>query len=88
MGLLDSKNVEQRTVEFIPPSERHGVVRSLLTVWFSANMNMTSVVAGMLPIVFGLDIKWAIIAIIVGNLIGTVFMAYHSAQGPKLGSRR
>ena len=85
MGLLDSKNVEQRTVEFIPPSERHGVVRSLLTVWFSANMNLTSVVAGMLPIVFGLDIKWAIIAIIVGNLIGTVFMAYHSAQGPKLG---
>jgi NCS1 family nucleobase:cation symporter-1 len=85
MGLLDSKNVEQRTVEFIPPSERHGVVRSLLTVWFSANMNMTSVVAGMLPIVFGLDIKWAIIAIIVGNLVGTVFMAYHSAQGPKLG---
>jgi nucleobase:cation symporter-1, NCS1 family len=85
MGLLDSKNVEQRTVEFIPPSERHGVVRSLLTVWFSANMNMTSVVAGMLPIVFGLDIKWAIIAIIAGNLIGTVFMAYHSAQGPKLG---
>ena len=85
MGLLDSKNFEQRTVEFIPPSERHGVVRSLLTVWFSANMNMTSVVAGMLPIVFGLDIKWAIISVLVGNAIGTVFMAYHSAQGPKLG---
>jgi NCS1 family nucleobase:cation symporter-1 len=85
MGFFDRQSVEQRTVEFIPPSERHGKVSSLLTVWFSANMNMTSVVAGMLPVIFGLDIKWAIIAILVGNLVGTVFMAYHSAQGPKLG---
>jgi len=85
MGFLDRKGVEQRTIEFIPPSERHGKVGSLLTVWFSANMNMTSVVAGMLPIVFGLNIGWAIVAVLVGNGIGTVFMAYHSAQGPKLG---
>lgn len=85
MGILDSDTVEQRTIEFIPLSERHGSVRSLITVWFSANMNMTSVVAGMLPIVFGLDIFWAVIAILVGNGVGTVFMAYHSAQGPKLG---
>jgi nucleobase:cation symporter-1, NCS1 family len=85
VGILDSNTVEQRTIEFIPLNERHGNVRSLITVWFSANMNMTSVVAGMLPIVFGLDIIWAIVAILVGNGVGTVFMAYHSAQGPKLG---
>jgi len=28
---------------------------------------------------------WAAIAILLGIIIGTLFMAFHSAQGPKLG---
>jgi hypothetical protein len=33
----------------------------------------------------GLNLTWAIVTIVVGNLIGALFMAYHSVQGPRLG---
>lgn len=32
-----------------------------------------------------MSLKWAIVAIIVGVVVGTLFMASHSAQGPHLG---
>ncbi len=48
-------------------------------------MQITTIVTGGLAIVLGLNLLWAIIAIIIGNLLGGIFMALHSAQGPKLG---
>jgi nucleobase:cation symporter-1, NCS1 family len=77
--------VEQRSIDVIPDSERHGSVRSLFTVWFSANMQITTVATGAIAVLFGLPLAWAIIALVVGNLLGAIFMALHSAQGPKLG---
>ena len=32
-----------------------------------------------------MSLEWAIIAIVIGNLVGALFMAYHSVQGPRLG---
>jgi NCS1 family nucleobase:cation symporter-1 len=78
-------SLEQRAVEFIPLAERHGSVRSLFTLWFGANMQVTTIVAGALNVVIGLSLPWALISLVVGNLFGAVFMALHSAQGPKLG---
>ncbi|MFD0829188.1 purine-cytosine permease family protein [Bacillus sp. UNC438CL73TsuS30] len=78
-------NIEKRTIEFIPESERHGSVRNLFTIWFSANMQVTTLVTGALAIEFGLSIFWGLIAVILGNLLGAIFMASHSVQGPKLG---
>jgi nucleobase:cation symporter-1, NCS1 family len=77
--------VERRSVDPVPDSERHGSVRSLFTVWFAANMQVTTVVTGALGVIVGLPLPWAILALAIGNLIGAVFMALHSAQGPKLG---
>ncbi len=77
--------VEQHSIDFIPESERHGHIINLFTVWFSANMQMTTVVTGALAVELGLNLAWSLIVIIIGNLIGAVFAAYHSAQGPKLG---
>jgi nucleobase:cation symporter-1, NCS1 family len=77
--------MEQRALEFVPESERHGTPRSLFTVWFAANMQITTIVTGALGVVLGLPLPWAILALTVGNLLGGVFMALHSAQGPKLG---
>lgn len=77
--------IERRSIDFIPESERHGSVKNLFSIWFSANAQITTVVTGALAIILGLDLWSAIIAIVVGNAIGGVFMAYHSAQGPKLG---
>jgi nucleobase:cation symporter-1, NCS1 family len=77
--------IEQRSIDFIPENERHGSVRNLFSIWFSANAQITTIVTGALAIVLGLNLWSAIVAILVGNLIGGIFMAYHSAQGPKLG---
>lgn len=76
---------EQRSVEFVPLAERHGSVRNLFTLWFGANMQVTAIVAGALNVAIGLSLPWALISLVIGNLFGAVFMALHSAQGPKLG---
>jgi NCS1 family nucleobase:cation symporter-1 len=78
--------VEQRAIEYIPLSERHGRPNTLFTIWFASNTQITAVATGLLAtVVFGLSLEWAIIAIVVGNLVGALFMAYHSVQGPRLG---
>ncbi|MCO6060445.1 cytosine permease [Pseudomonas sp. MOB-449] len=77
--------VENRSIEFIPLAERYGHPRRLFTIWFSANMQVTTLVVGTLGIISGLNLLWTFVAIILGNLIGTIFMAAHSAQGPHLG---
>jgi NCS1 family nucleobase:cation symporter-1 len=77
--------MEQRSIDFIPESERHGSVRNLFAIWFSANAQVTTIVTGALAIILGLNIWASVLAIILGNLLGGIFMAYHSAQGPKLG---
>jgi nucleobase:cation symporter-1, NCS1 family len=77
--------VERRSIDVIPDSERHGSVRSLFTVWFSANMQITTVATGAVGAVLGLPLTWVIVGLVLGNLLGAIFMALHSAQGPKLG---
>jgi len=77
--------VEQRSIEFIPGSERHGSPRSLFFIWFASNMQITTVVTGALGVILGLSLPWALLALVIGNVAGAVFMAGHSAQGPKLG---
>lgn len=85
MEVINFMEIERHSIDFIPEEERHGRVGDLFTVWFSANMQLTPLVTGALAVVLGLDLGWSIVVIIIGNLIGAIFMAYHSAQGPKLG---
>ncbi|MCW4355210.1 cytosine permease [Hoyosella sp. YIM 151337] len=77
--------VESHGIDFIPESERYGHPRRLFSIWFSSNMQVTAMVVGALGVVAGLGIGWVILALILGNLVGGVFMAGHSAQGPHLG---
>lgn len=77
--------IEKRSIDYIPTEERYGDPKSLFDVWFSANMHITGLVTGALSVNFGLNIFWSVVAIIMGNCLGAIFMALHSAQGPKLG---
>lgn len=77
--------VETRTIDVIPDSERHGTPRSQFTLWFGANMQITAIVDGALAVVFGADALWAIVGLTLGNILGGIVMALHSAQGPRLG---
>ncbi|KAA2248437.1 cytosine permease [Solihabitans fulvus] len=77
--------VERRSIDPVPESERHGHPRSLFTLWFAANMQITSAVTGALTVLVGLHPLWALVAVVLGNALGGVPMALHAAQGPKLG---
>ncbi|WP_218509988.1 cytosine permease [Variovorax sp. dw_308] len=77
--------VETRTIDMVPEHERHGAPRSQFTLWFGANMQITAVVDGALAIVFGAEALTAIVGLLIGNVLGGIVMALHSAQGPRLG---
>ncbi|MBA3278201.1 MAG: cytosine permease, partial [Geodermatophilaceae bacterium] len=77
--------VERRTIDVIPDSERHGSPRDQFTLWFGANMQITAIVDGALAVVFGADALWAILGLLIGNIAGGIVMALHSAQGPRMG---
>jgi NCS1 family nucleobase:cation symporter-1 len=77
--------IEKRSIDFIPDEERYGSPRRLFSLWFSVNMQITSLIIGALAVAAGLNIFWAVVAVIVGTAIGAIFMAAHSAQGPHLG---
>ncbi|WP_372437177.1 cytosine permease [Pseudomonas chlororaphis subsp. aureofaciens] len=82
----NAATIELSTIQQISLHERHGKARDLFTIWFGANIMLLTVVTGALAVtVFGLPFFHALVALIAGNLIGGVFMALHSAQGPQLG---
>jgi nucleobase:cation symporter-1, NCS1 family len=77
--------LERHGIDYIPPSERHGKPHTLFTFWAASNVQILAISVGVLAIVFGLSLPWAIFAIIVGNAAGGLYMALHSVQGPRLG---
>ena len=81
-----SPRIEQHTIYQIPLDQRHGKAHQLFTLWFGANLNVLTVVTGALATtIFHQSFLSAVMAILLGNLLGTVFMALHAAQGPRLG---
>ncbi|MDN5654990.1 MAG: cytosine permease, partial [Kocuria sp.] len=79
------KTMELRSIDWIPPRERHGSPVSLFFLWFAANSSITALVTGGLFVLLGNSALWSIPAIVIGNLIGGFITALHSAQGPQLG---
>jgi nucleobase:cation symporter-1, NCS1 family len=78
--------IEHNTIQPIPLDKRHGTGSYLFTIWFGCNMNMLTVVTGALATtLFGLNFIPSCFAVVVGVLLGTIFMALHAAQGPQLG---
>jgi NCS1 family nucleobase:cation symporter-1 len=79
-----SSTLETRSVEPVPASERHGKPWHLFGLWWTPNLNIVTLITGAIAIQIGLNFTWAVIAIVVGNGLGAIFMASHSAQGPRL----
>lgn len=77
--------IEKRSIEMVPDAERHGTPWSQFTLWFGANLQITAIVDGALAVVFGANALWAIIGLLIGQVLGGTVMALHSAQGPRLG---
>ncbi|NVN45058.1 cytosine permease [Asaia siamensis] len=78
--------VEFETIYPIDPARRHGKPSDLFGLWFGANMTMLAVATGgVMRGEFHLTPLVALVAALLGNVVGGVFMALHAAQGPHLG---
>src|SRR5580692_4940579 len=77
--------VEVRSIDYVPLNERHGKLWHLGPLWFMSNAQIATLAVGLISFYDGGNLTWSLIAIILGTLLGTLFMAFHSAQGPQLG---
>jgi NCS1 family nucleobase:cation symporter-1 len=77
--------IEVRSIQPIPDSERHGTVGQQWRLWYACNANFFCIVLGSFAVLLGLNLFWAIVAIVVGSVVGGVLTALHAVQGPRLG---
>src|SRR5246500_681495 len=77
--------IETRSIDYVPLAERHGKVWHLWPVWFSGDAHLATLAVGVLGITLGGNLLWTAVAVLIGNALGTFFMAFHSTQGPQLG---
>jgi NCS1 family nucleobase:cation symporter-1 len=80
-------SIEGRGMAPIPESARYGSVGRIFTVWFTPNLVPAAFFIGTLVTLDFLQLGFAtgLLAIIVGNLLGSFFVAMLSTMGPKLG---
>ena len=77
--------IEQRSIEYVPLSARHGKLWHLWPVWFTGGAHLATIATGFVGVALGGSLVWMSIAVVLGCAFGTFFMAFHSTQGPQLG---
>jgi len=80
-------SVESHGMEPIPESARYGSVNRIFTVWFTPNLVPAAFFIGTLVTLDFLKLGFvtSILAVVVGNVVGSFFVALLSTMGPKLG---
>ncbi|GAB2700537.1 purine-cytosine permease family protein [Kitasatospora kifunensis] len=76
---------ERHSIDHVPADERHGTVRQQGPFWFLGNFQPCTVALGFIGPALGLSVGWTVLAGLLGIALGTVFMAVHAGQGPRLG---
>ncbi len=78
--------IEVRSIDWVPEDERHGRVWLQGPFWFLGNFQPFTVGIGLVgTTLLGLPLGSTILAIVLGVLFGTIFMAFHASQGPTFG---
>lgn len=80
-----NRAIESKSIDWIPLDERRGKPSILFPLWFMSNANLTTLATGMVGAALGASFSTSLVAIVLGAAVGTVFTAFHSAQGPQLG---
>lgn len=80
-----TSGIEVKSIDWVPLTERTGRPSSLFSLWFMSNANLTTLATGMVGVAMGANFVVSVVAILLGVCVGTVFTAFHSAQGPQLG---
>lgn len=80
-------SIEAHGMDPIPEGARYGSVGRLFTVWFTPNLVPAAFFIGTLVTLDFLKLGFvtSILAIVVGNVVGSFFVALLSTMGPKLG---
>src|SRR5947208_14287539 len=80
-------SIEAHGMEPIPESARYGSVSRLFTVWFTPNLVPAAFFIGTLVTADFLKLGFAtaLLAIIVGNVLGSAIVGLLSTMGPKPG---
>jgi purine-cytosine permease-like protein len=79
------RGLETRSIDYVPRAERHGVVWHQGPFWFTGGFVLPSMLIGFIGPSMGLGLIWSIIGVVTGMAFGTLFMALHANQGPRLG---
>lgn len=82
---LKTPILEDRSFDYVPPSERTGNIWSQTQLWFMINASFLTAATGALGPLAGLGLSWTILALVTGSVFGTLFQAFHGAQGPRMG---
>ncbi|MFJ6657361.1 purine-cytosine permease family protein [Streptomyces sp. NPDC091377] len=77
--------IEQHSIDYVPSVERHGKVWHQGPFWFTGNFVLPTMVAGFVGASMGLSVWYSVLAIVLGVVAGTFFMAFHANQGPRMG---
>jgi NCS1 family nucleobase:cation symporter-1 len=80
--------LERRGIRPVPPEHRYGSTKRLMTLWFGAQINPTTMFVGALGTAsfIGLGWEWGVVAIVLGNLVGSVTVAMLGVIGVRTGS--
>ncbi len=79
------RGIEVRSIDWVPSKERHGKIWHQGPLWFLGNFQYFTIPIGFIGPSLGLSIGWTIVAAVLGITAGTIFMAFHGSQGPRLG---
>lgn len=78
--------IEKIGIEHIPGTERHGSPGRVFTLWFAANLTIADYAIGVLTtVLFGFTLSQAIPVLLLGNVLGGLFLGLAAAMGPSLG---
>ena len=77
--------VEQRGIDLVPVSERHGRPRDLFFMWLGTNTNVFYIINGAIVVSLGLNFLQSLLVILVGNL-AFFLLGLTSLQGPRTGT--
>lgn len=78
--------IEARGIAPVPESHRYGGPARLFTVWFAPNLTMTGVFTGTIGVALGLDFTTALVAVVLGTVVGAVPTAYLGTWGSLTGA--
>src|SRR3712207_8929795 len=69
------RQIERRSIDYVPEDERHGKVWHQGPFWFLGNFQFFTITIGFIGPGLGLSLGWTILAGTLGILFGTLFMA-------------